>query len=351
MSKFSIPHKLNLAQLPTPIQHLPKLSEWASVHRPVRIYVKRDDLTHGPAAGNKVRKLEFLLAEAVAKKMTTVFTCGALQSNHARATAVLCRQLGLECVLFLRGDEPPIGAVPQANMLLDRLLGVKIQYVSRDEYENISKTFVAAAEPYRQRDGKMPLFIPEGGSNDIGAMGYLAAFQEITEQAGKEGLPNSFSSIVLANGSGGTQGGLILGRNLSDWEDTCRIVSFNISRNAAQMTERVKWVVIAAIQRYRMPISFMPADIEVIDGYVGPGYGQATPELYDFIVKVAQEEGLFLDPVYTGKALHGLVSELRASPEQANRFGENILFIHTGGLPSLFAHAEDFSRAILRSGK
>ena len=351
MSKFSIPDKLKLAQVPTPIQHLPRLSKLVSRHGPVDLFVKRDDLTHGPAAGNKIRKLEFLLGEALAKKHKVVFTCGGLQSNHARATAILCRQVGLECVLFLRGDAPKPGSALEANLLLDRLAGAKVHYISLEEYDDIAKTFVAAAEPYRQRDGKMPLLVPEGGSNDIGAMGYIAAFDEIVSQAGRDGLPERFSSIVFADGSGGTHGGLLLGRNLFGWEDETRVVGFNISRTAEKVADRVKWVMIGATQRYRLPTSFMPADIHVVDGYVGPGYAKATPELYDFIAEVAREDGLLLDPVYTGKAFYGLIQELLASPERARFFGKQVLFIHTGGLPSLFAHSEELTRAITRSGR
>jgi D-cysteine desulfhydrase len=198
----------------------------------------------------------------------------------------------------------------------------------------------------------MPLLIPEGGSNDIGTMGYIAAFAEIVLQAGKESLPDLFSSIVCADGSGGTHAGLLLGRNLYDWDERgCQIVGFNISRTAAALVDRVKWAMIAATQRYRLPVSFMPADIHVIDGYVGPGYARATPELYDFIAEVAREDGLLLDPVYTGKAFFGLISELTRSPESAALFGREVLFVHTGGLPSLFAHGEELTQAVMRSGR
>lgn len=341
MSKFSIPDKLNLAQVPTPIQLLTRVGD-------VNLYVKRDDLTHAAATGNKIRKLEFLLAEAVAKKKKVVFTCGGLQSNHARATALLCKQLGLECVLFLRGEKPVAGAPLEGNLLIDNLLGVRVEYVTQEQYDNIPKVFLDAGEFYRKRDGTAPFLIPEGGSNDIGAMGYVSAFGEIVSQCGRDGLPESFSSMVVANGSGGTHAGLMLGRSLHDWEDRCEIVSFNVCRTAAEMAERVKWVMFGAIQRYRLPVSVMPADLHVVDGYVGPGYAKATTELYDFIARVADENGVILDPVYTGKALWGLISELRASPERAALFGKNVLFVHTGGLPSIFAHAADFSRAIER---
>jgi D-cysteine desulfhydrase len=336
MSKFQMPDKLKLAQLPTPIQYLPNFSKIASKFGKVNLYVKRDDVTHGPAAGNKIRKLEFLLYEAVSKGAKVVFTCGGLQSNHARATAILCKQLGLECVLFLRG-EPPTGPL-EGNLLLDRMLGVRIEYVTQEEYNDIKTPFFKVAEFYRKRDGKAPFLIPEGGTGDIGTMGYCSAFQEIRSQAGTEQLPSKFSSIVVANGSGGTHAGLLLGRNLSDWDEGCEIVSFNVCRTAQEMTDRVKLAIIGAIQRYRIPISFMPADIHVIDGYVGPGYALATREHHDLILEVAQKEGLFLDPVYTAKAFLGLMTELAASPERAKLFGENILFVHTGGFPSLFAH-------------
>lgn len=349
MAKFSFPNKLNLAQLPTPIHHLPHLSKKASVRSKVNLYVKRDDINHGVAAGNKIRKLEFLLAEAVAKKKKVVFTCGGVQSNHARTTAALCQQLGLECVLFLRGAQPDSSTVLQGNLLLDKLFGTRIEFITQEQYDDIKKTFFDAGEVYRKRDGITPLFIPEGGSNDIGAMGYVSAFQEIVDQAGQNGLPEKFDSIVVANGSGGTHAGLLLGRSLFGWEDSCEIVSFNVAKTASALSERVKLGVMGAIQHYRLPISFLPSDLHVIDGYVGPGYAQATSQLYDFIVEAGKHDGILLDPVYTGKAMWGLISELQASPERASRFGNNVLFIHTGGLPSLFAHSEALSQAVVRA--
>ncbi|MEW6055879.1 MAG: D-cysteine desulfhydrase family protein [Bdellovibrionota bacterium] len=349
MSKFSIPDKLNLAQTPTPIHRLAALSQKVSKLGKVDLFVKRDDLTHGPAAGNKIRKLEFLLVEAIEKGKKVVFTCGGLQSNHARATAVLCRQLGLECVLFLRGAQPLPGSPLQGNLLIDYVSGARLRFITDAAYDDIRKTFFDAAEEYRVRDGVTPLFIPEGGSSDVGAMGYIDAFREITEQVGKQGLPGRFSSIVVANGSGGTHAGLLVGRNLYDW-DECKIVSFNVCRTSNEMSERVKAVALGAIQRFRLPVSLMAADIHVIDGYAGPGYAQATPELYQFIAQVAREDGILLDPVYTGKALWGLVSELTASPERARFFGDRVLFIHTGGFASLFAHSDALVSAVMGSG-
>ena len=143
----------------------------------------------------------------------------------------------------------------------------------------------------------------------------------------------------------------MLGRNLSDWVDQTRIISFNVCRTADEMASRVKWVMMAAIQRYRLPISFMAADIHVFDGYVGPGYAKADEKLYDFVAELAREDGLVLDPVYTGKAMLGLITELKNKTERSKLFGNKILFVHTGGLFSLFAHREALARAIVRSGQ
>lgn len=351
MSKFSIPDKLNLAQLPTPIQRLRGLSQRASKFGEVNIFVKRDDLTHGAAAGNKIRKLEFLLAEALSKNKKVVFTCGGIQSNHARATALLCKQLGLQCVLFLKGERPMSNAPLEGNLLIDQLSGAQIQYVTQEQYDNIPKVFLDAGELYRKRDGTPPFLIPEGGSSDIGAMGYISAFTEIVQQSGNNGLPEIFSSVVVANGSGGTHAGLLLGRNLYDWDERCQIVSFNVCRTATQMIERVKWAAFGCVSRYKLPVAIMADDLHVIDGYVGPGYAKADAELYDFIVKVSREDGILLDPVYTAKAMWGLISELTATPERAAVFGTNILFVHTGGFPSLFAHATPLTQAIERAAR
>ncbi len=343
MAKINYPDKLSLAQGPTPIQLLPELSRRASKHGPVRIFVKRDDLTHGPAAGNKVRKLEFHLAEAKRRGAKVIITCGGIQSNHARATAVLARELGMEPVLCLRGTPP---AKAEGNYLLDQLLGARVIFVTPEQYEGIHTLFQVLIDGYRA-EGIKAYAIPEGGSDDLGVVGYVAAMEEIAGQCGKNSLPERFSSIICATGSGGTYAGLLAGRNLIGWDDgRTECVTFNVCRTAQEFQGRVIHLLTAAVQRFRWPISFMTADVRVIDGYVGPGYAQATPELMSFIVEAARADGILLDPVYTGKALFGLYSELTASPERAEIFGKDILFIHTGGLPSLFAFGDQWEAAL-----
>jgi len=338
MSKFSMVDKLNLARTPTPIERLPKLSALASKFAEVEIAVKRDDLTHVIATGNKIRKLELHFAAAKKRGARVVFTCGATQSNHARATAVLSRQLGLECVLFLRDE----GTSRQltGNLLLDALFGADIRFITPEQFERIDIVFAEAAEVFKKRDGISPFFIAEGGSDDIGGMGYALAYEEIAGQ-----VPYPFDSIVVANGSGGTQAGLILGKTVFEHENT-KIVGFNVCKTAPEMAAKTKKVALSTIQRHRLPISFMPADIHIIDGYVTPGYAKASPQLYNFIVQACRADGILLDPVYTGKALYGLIQELTASRQRAEYFGKKILFVHTGGFPSIFAHENEIEKAL-----
>lgn len=347
MAKFSIPDKLNLARLPTPIEYLPRLSARCSQKRAIRIYVKRDDTTHSIAGGNKIRKLEFLLAEALRRKAKTVVTCGGPQSNHARATAAICALLGLRCVLILRGPQQPMLGL-QGNLLLDRVFGAEVRFVSEEQYANLPLVVSEVSEMLRVRDGVAPYFIPTGGSNEVGALGYVTAMTEIFEQCGKAGLPERVSSVVCANGSGGTHAGLLLGLSQDPlWEDACNVVSFNVAPGAADLARAVQSAMIGAVQRYRFPASVMPDEIRVIDGYVGPGYAQAEEGLFDFLVQTAREDGILFDPVYTGKALQGLVCEL-SKDGASELFGDEVLFLHTGGVPSLFAFSEQFSRAAQR---
>lgn len=334
MAKIQYPDKLKLAQLPTPITQMKALSKLASRFQDTRIFVKRDDINHGAAAGNKIRKLEFIFADAIKQQAQVVMTCGGVQSNHARATAILARELGLDSVLFLRGDQPD---KIQGNLMLDLMVGARVIFVTAEQYAHMPELFQHMTESYAAE--KIKAYpIAEGGSNAYGVLGYVAAVEEIGKQLGTSGLPDHFSSIVCATGSGGTYAGLLLGSIAMDWHlDQTPVFTFNICKTAAEFKSRITQLLVGTIQQFKLPYSFMTDDIQVIDGYVGPGYAQATPEMIAFIQEVAQTDGLLLEPVYTGKAMFGLIQELIASPERASRFGRDILFIHTGGLASLFA--------------
>jgi D-cysteine desulfhydrase len=344
MAKINYPDKLKLAMGPTPIQHLATLSARLSIFQEVNIYVKRDDMSHGIAGGNKIRKLEFFFAEALKRKAKVVLTCGGLQSNHARATATLAKQLGLDTTLFLRGE--PTAKV-KGNLLVDQLLGSRIIYVNQAQYDQIHTLFKTVTDSYRA-EGITAYAIPEGGSDALGVCGYVSAFEEIMAQCESiDGLPSHFDSIICAVGSGATYAGLILGRNLLGYDDgRTNCFGINVAKDSKYFEAKCTQLMIAAIQNHRWPTSFMAEDIKIIDGYVGPGYARFDRELLDFIKEVIKEDGIILDPVYAGKALYGLASQLKVNKESAEKFGKNILFIQTGNDMAFMAHQEAFTNEI-----
>lgn len=323
------------ARLPTPIEKLEKLSAELGTE----IFVKRDDQTGFEWSGNKIRKLEFLAHDALEKGATCLVTMGGVQSNHCRATAALAAKLGMRCVLFLRGEAPPKA---MSNNLLDRLFGAEIFYLTNEQYyEGIGELRLLMDQQIRAQGGKT-YFIPEGGSNGLGAFGYAEAFRETCAQA------EPFDTIIVAHGSGGTQAGLVLGKLLAEkenprYQDT-RIVGVNVCYDQKESFRLVKDVLWAAIQEQRLPLSFAAADIEVLDGFVGLGYAKSSREELELILKVARMEGLLLDPVYTGKAFHGMYKSLKADRAA---FGKRVLFIHTGGGFGLFKMEEEWAEVLV----
>ena len=317
------PKRIYLAHLPTPIHRLDRMTELLGGPE---IYVKRDDLTGSGLSGNKVRKLEYLLAEAKGQRADTLITCGGIQSNHARATAIAAAQNGMGAVLVLRGrsEEPYDG-----NVLLDRLVDAEIRLVTAEQYaERIDEIMEQAAAELR-REGRRPYVIPEGGSDALGVWGYIQAAGEIKGQL--EELRLEADVIVTAVGSGGTHAGLSIGRKLVDLP--ARIIGFNVCDTAEHFQDLIGRLAAETIERYGLPVRLEAGEIELIDGYVGRGYALSRPEELKLIRTVARAEGIFLDPVYTGKAFFGLADQIRQG-----RFkkGERILFLHTGGIYGLF---------------
>lgn len=330
--KIEFPARGHWARLPTPIEKMEKLSAELGIE----LWLKRDDQTGFEWSGNKIRKLEFLAQDALAKGATCLITMGGVQSNHCRATAALAAKLGLRCVLFLRGEEP---AKALSNNLLDRLFGAEIFYLTNEQYyEGIEDVRQLVDSQIRSQGGKT-YFIPEGGSNGLGAFGYAEAFREITEQ-----VKEPFDSIVIAHGSGGTQAGLVLGKLVADggWDKT-RIVGVNVCYDKKESFDLVKKVLWAAIQERRLPLSFAATDIEVLDGFVGRGYALSTKEELQFILKVARDEGVLVDPVYTGKALYGLYQTVKMDKAA---LGKRVLFIHTGGGFGLFKMEDEWKEVL-----
>jgi D-cysteine desulfhydrase len=333
--------RLSLVHAPTPIVKPRALDAMLGVD----LWIKRDDASGGAEAGNKIRKLEFLLAHALAEGADTVLTCGGIQSNHARATALACAQLGLGCMLFLRvaggatGPEraAPRDALPRSgNVLLDRLAGAEVRLVSHEDYAERSAMMTAAAARLA-RAGKKPYVIPEGGSNGLGALGYVKAMREVSEQLalGLGGGPAPFQEIVHACGSGGTAAGVVLGAALHGVGAHVRAVA--VCDDAAYFTKVIDRIVAEA--RGHDGALGAAARLTVDEAARGPAYAVMDAAQLRFVVDVARASGVVLDPVYTGKAMWGLAKAV-ARGEIAR--GARVLFLHTGGLPGLLAQGDAF---------
>lgn len=311
--------KLHLVHGPTPIQVHPALSRILECE----VWLKRDDMTAGAEAGNKIRKLEYLLGDALNQGADTVITCGGTQSNHARATALLCRQLGLNCTLVLRSegqdDRELVG-----NLLLSHLAGATVRFVSAAEYAQRATLLQSLADELRQ-GGAKPYVIPEGGSNGLGAPGYVDAMEEVRKQSRLGLVPEGLDSVAFACGSGGTAAGVALG--IAQFGVAKRADAFAVCDDKGYFEQKVADIVAEATRR--RPELGSPARLNIHDAFKGPAYGVMDEEQLEFLRQVARETGLLFDPVYNGKALFGL-SKLEDKPDR-------VLFIHTGGLPGLLA--------------
>jgi D-cysteine desulfhydrase len=319
-----MPRRLTLAHLPTPLWRNAALDRIVGTE----VWVKRDDVTSGAAAGNKIRKLEFLLAEARDRAATVVLTCGAVQSNHARATALLAAELGIRSLLFLRAPDPAAPQPVTGNLMLDRMAGATVRFITPAEYRDRQALMDEAARDLEKR-GERPYVIPEGGSNGLGALGYVEAMREMRAQMDAGG-PRAFDAIAHACGSGSTAAGVALGA--ARYEVADATLAMAVCDDRAYF-ERVIGRIVAEARAIDPSLSAI-SRLVVHDAWKGPAYGVASPDQLRFVVDVARQTGLVLDPVYTGKALFGLS---RLDPKPAR-----VLFIHTGGLPGLLAQSGDF---------
>jgi D-cysteine desulfhydrase len=320
--------RIRIALTPTQLVKRPHLDALLGVD----LWIKRDDATGGAEAGNKVRKLEWLLGDAMAREADTIITCGGLQSNHARATALCCAALGLGCVLLLRVDDPANTQLPlTGNVLIDRMAGAEIRFVSREEYARRAKVMEDVAAELRAA-GRRPYVVPEGGSNGRGALGYVECMREVAEQAGT-GSP--FDVVVVACGSGGTTAGIALGAARHGVAK--RVHAMAVCDDSAYFDGVVARILAEA--RALDPRLGEAAPLVIDDRFKGPAYAVSTPAQRQTMVRVARAGGIVLDPVYTGKAMHGLA---RAVERADVARGSRVLFIHTGGLPGLLAQGDAF---------
>lgn len=326
LSPIKYPPRLDLARIPTPLQFLSRASDkWGAGKR---LWMKRDDLTGSALTGNKVRKLEFIAAHALEGGYKTLVTCGGVQSNHCRATALVAAQLGLDCHLVLRADDEP--EQNTGNFLLDQLAGATFEILPAKEWATQLKTIYARRESEFSEAGRPALMIPTGGSDSLGVWGYIAATEELQTDLDDHGIERA--ALTLATGSAGTQTGLTAGAAMLDLP--IDVVAYAVCDDADWFNRRVAADWQASLARWpQLPrIDLVP---KTRDHSVGPGYGQADAPVYELIAELTRLEGIVLDPVYTGKAFHGLLADLR---EGFYRDVDDIIFVHTGGVFGLFAH-------------
>jgi D-cysteine desulfhydrase len=329
MIGYNIPEKILLANIPTRIEKLGRLSDEFET---VNLYIKRDDETGLEWSGNKVRKLEYAVKEALDRGCDFLITCGGNQSNHCRATTAVAARLGLKSCLVLRGttDSPVEG-----NLFIDKLLGAEIRFVTPEEYSQRRNEIMKEIATQKELEGYKPYIIPEGASNGIGSFGYYNAMTEIIEQ--EKAMNLKFDAIAVAVGSGGTYSGLLLGKILTG--SNVKLPGYLVGGNIGYFEEAIYKIFDEFSEQLKLKVIPEKEDIILIDKYIGPGYGLNNPEEIEFIKLIARLEGVIFDNVYTGKALYGLVSDIKKGKY---RDCKNILFIHTGGMFELFSQVTVF---------
>lgn len=319
---------LNIAKKPTPIE---KLDVGFKVH------IKRDDLTGLEASGNKIRKLEYLLADAKDKKCDVIITCGGIQSNHIRATMYCCAKLGLKGVAILRSKSQEAGSKSssmssiracEGNLLLDYLFGADVQLLSNERYDKKEDYIAQLIDDYK-KTGHNPYFIPTGGSNGIGALGYIDSMEEMASYIKLQGI----DAIVCAVGSGGTFAGLLMGKYIFDVK--VPVYGILVDETVDYFLPKVKSIINESERLLEKKLNISDSDIKLIDGYIGAGYAISYQEEIAVIKQLARK-GIILDPVYTGKTFYGMIKEKERLEYN------NPLFIHTGGIFSIFAFNEYF---------
>jgi len=308
--------RMKIANLPTPVEKLTRLAAKIGLRE---LWIKRDDLTGLALGGNKTRKLEYLIAAALAHGAKTLITTGAPQSNHCRQTAAAAAKFGLECVLVLTGDSPERIS---GNILLDHLFGAKLIWCPKEHRE----TKMQEVFQHLWSEGKRPYLIPYGGSNSLGALAFAQAMLELAEQ----GVDVDW--VIFPSSSGGTQAGMLLGSKICGL--SARILGISVDLSAEELQSRIDQLITETIDAYSFPLKINRDEILVIDSYRGKGYGLPTDADIQAVRDFARYEGILLDPVYTGRAAAGMCDLVK---REVIPFSASVLFWHTGGIPALFA--------------
>ena len=314
--------RFNFFPKPTPIEFLENLS--GCLNGP-KIFLKRDDLTGIALGGNKVRKLEYLLADAVSKSCDLIITTGGPQSNHARITAGICASMGLTCVLVLCGKKPK---VLEGNMLLDKIFGAKIVYAGTDDFSEIDKLIEKISKEGRKK-GFTPYVIPMGGTNGLGEVGNVECFIEIITQLKR--MKEKIDYIVLTNGSSGTHAGLEVGKVITG--SKIEIAGINVQFDKAETVDRIYKGIEETFSVLGMENKHNTG-LRVYGDYIKPGYGKTNKLTLEAISLMGKKEGIVLDTIYTGKAFGGFIDLIR---KKVFTKKDNVLFMHTGGYPGIVA--------------
>jgi D-cysteine desulfhydrase len=321
--------RFQLAQLPTPLEELKTLSRQLGGPQ---ILIKRDDQTGLALGGNKTRKLEFLVGDALAKGADTLVTLGAVQSNHCRQTAAAAAKAGLRCELILNGKQPDVA---NGNLLLNEILGANLHWIERPQRAAKLKELDAQL----RAQGRKPYLIPVGGSNGVGATGYVVAMQELVAQLHVKNL--RVDHLVFGTSSGGTQAGITLGARIAGFAGQLHGLSIDKSDpEHFEYEAEVAQIANDCAAYLGSPVRVTRDDVKVVYGYKGEGYGVVGNLERDAIRLLARSEGIVLDPVYAGRAFGALADLIRKG---VFKKGETVLFWHTGGSPALFAYAKELA--------
>lgn len=328
--------RADLLQGPTPIQRAERLEQQLGLKaRGIGLFLKRDDHMLIGGGGNKLRKLEFHLGEALAAGVDTIITIGGLQSNHARLTAAVCARLGIACELILTRSVPKteVDYELNGNVLLDHLFGAALRVLAggSDSLAEAEKR----AEHLRL-EGHKVLVIPTGGSTPLGSLGYARCAAEIAQQESELGL--NFNQVVVPNGSAGTHAGLAAGFELLG-RSTSLVKSYSVLSDRASSAARTRQLTQEVLGLLGSSADVQPSEIVIDGSQLGDGYGLPTPAMQEAVRLMARAEGLLIDPVYSGKAFAGFLADLRNRRFQR---GDNVLFVMTGGTPGLYAYRETF---------
>lgn len=313
------PSKISLAQIPTPLHTIQFEGK--------SFLIKRDDLTGCELSGNKVRKLEYIIADAKRKKADIIFTCGGEQSNHARATVIAAKKIGLNTKLFLWGKEK---SVANGNLFLDKIYGADIVYLNKSDYDKVNDLMFYERQQLLKK-GKNAYVLPEGGSTTLGIWGYINFIDELNDQINLKQI----DSIVAASGSGGTAAGLLVGAAIKNLD--LKIVVVNVLYSKEEIRKKILQLTEGCVLDFNLNCKINPNNLIILDGYSEEGYKKISTSKIRLIKKFASNTGILLDPAYTGKAFTAYYENFLTKDK-----GKKNIFVHTGGLFGVFGRVKEY---------